>query len=427
MTSWSNEPPPRSELKDREVPLLGKHLLGRRVALMVTGGIAAIKAPFIARGLRRYGADVVAFATTEGLRYVAEEALAWATTNPVVTQLTPKAEHLSDEAPFDAFLVAPATYNTINKLALGIADTTVTTALASALGRMERGESTQILVAPTMHGTLHNSILTSSLEKLRELGVVVIPPREAYGKHNIPETDTLVAEVIRSTSKSPLRGHSVLVTGGPTPVPIDSVRRITNRFRGRLGIEISRELFLRGAQVKLIHGDGAFPVPAEIPHVVTRTFDQYRQSVLDTLSDDSFRFAVFAAAVADYRPKKVAESKIPSGATDLCLELVPTPKIIDEVREAHPFLHMVTFKYQERISHDELMHVAKKRLERFEAIVANRGEEVGPEGEQIAWLLGQTGETQRVMGKQEIATAISTHLERAITRDASDARARNKH
>jgi phosphopantothenoylcysteine decarboxylase / phosphopantothenate---cysteine ligase len=425
MPTWTNEPPPRSGLKDREVPLQGKHLLGRRVALLVTGGIAAIKAPFIARGLRRYGAEVVAFATPEGLRYVAEEALSWATNNPVIAQLTAKAEHLSDDAPFDAYLVAPATYNTINKMALGIADTAVTTALASAIGRMEATGKTAILVAPTMHGTLHNSILTGSLQRLRQLGVTVIPPREAYGKHNIPKTDAIVAEVIRATSTSPLRHHSILVTGGPTPVPIDSVRRITNRFRGRLGIEIARELFLRGADVTLIHGDGAFPVPEELPHVVTRTFDAYREAVLETLAERECRFGVFAAAVADYRPVEVTPGKIPSGAEELVLKLVPTPKIIEEVRTAHPHLHMVTFKYQERISHEDLMLVAKKHLERYEAIVANRGEETGPEGEQIAWLLSQSGESQRVMGKQEIATAISTHLERAIVRASNDPRTRD--
>lgn len=413
MQSWKPEPPPASDLKDRQVPRLGDHLEGKRIALLVTGGIAAMKAPFVARALRRYGADVVAFASQEGLRYVAEEALAWSTVHPVITQLTYQAEHLSDEAPFDAYLVAPATYNTLNKMAYGIADTVITTALGSAIGRMSRG-GTQVLVAPTMHGTLHNAILSEGLQRLQGLGVRVIPPREAYGKHNIPETEVLLAEVIRAVSSSPLRGRPVLVTGGPTPVPIDGVRRITNRFRGRLGIEIARELHLRGADVMLIHGDGAYPVPAEIPHRIARTYQDYRAMVHDELAAKSYGAGVFSAAVADYRPSEVAEGKIPSGQK-LSLELVPTAKIIDEVRSQHDDLHMVTFKYQEKIAHDELMSIAKKRLERFEAVVANRGEEVGPDGEQIAWLLAREVDLPlKVSGKARIANALADHLESIV-------------
>ncbi|HMB52035.1 MAG TPA: flavoprotein, partial [Thermoanaerobaculia bacterium] len=238
MDAWDFSPPPTSDLGDHDVTFVGSHLAGKRVALLVTGGIAAFKAPLVARALRKQGADVVAFASEEGLRYVTAETLEWSTVNPVVTRLTAAAEHLSDDDPFDAYLVAPATYNTINKMAAGIADGTVTSALASALGRMEQGE-TKVLVVPTMHGSLHNSILTASLERLDAMGVRVVPPREDYGKHNIPSEEAIVAEVCRAVATSPLAGRRVLVTGGPTPVPIDAVRRITNRFRGRLGAEIA--------------------------------------------------------------------------------------------------------------------------------------------------------------------------------------------
>jgi phosphopantothenoylcysteine decarboxylase/phosphopantothenate--cysteine ligase len=410
MTDWDLQPPPEVDLQDRQVPQLGHHLDGKRIALLITGGIAAMKSPFVARSLRRYGAEVVAFCSPEALRYVGEDALAWSTVNPVVKALTAKAEHLSDDAPFDAYLVAPATYNTINKAVLGIADTAVTTVLGSAIGRMERGR-TSVLIAPTMHGTLHNSILTKSLESLRDLGVRIIPPREAYGKHNIPETEVLTAEVIRAVSSSSLRGVGVLVTGGPTPVRIDNVQRLTSRFRGRLGIEIARELHFRGAEVLLIHGDGAFPVPTEIPHRIARTYDDYRRLVHEELDTGRYQQGIFSAGVPDYRPQDVADGTIPSGSNELVLKLMPTAKIIDEVSERHPELHMVTFKYQEGISHDRLIEIAQARLERFDAVVANRGEEVGPAGEQIAWFLARGAEPVKLMGNEKIAEAIVGHLE----------------
>lgn len=408
--SWDFSPPPETELGDRQVPSTGSHLAGRRIALMISGGIAAMKTPLLARALRREGADVTAFASTDALRYVASDALEWSTTHPVVTRLSPNAEHLSDGAPFDAYLLPQATYNTINKMAQGIADGVITSTLASALGRMERGRSA-VLLAPTMHGTMHNSILTDSLLRLDRMGVRIVPPRPGYGKHNIPNDEVLVAEVCRAVSRSPLRGRRILVTGGPTPVPLDGVRRITPRFRGKLGIEIARELLLRGAAPLLVHGDGAHPAPEYLPHEIAYTYDDYRRLVHERLAAGPWLAGIFSAAVADYRPTEVAPGKIPSGRT-LRLELVPTPKVVEEVRERHPDLTMVTFKYLETVSHQQLIEVAERRLERYQVVIANRGEETERGGPQIAWLLTRGGdEPRRLVGKPEIAQAIADHLE----------------
>ncbi len=182
--------PTPSDLGDHEVRREGSALEGARVALLVTGGIAAMKAPLLARALRRQGAEVTAFATTEALRYVAREALEWACTRPVIVELSADAEHLSDAAPFDIYLIAPATYSVIGKCAHGIADTPVTATLASAIGRMERGHAA-ILFAPTMHGSMHNSILVSNLQALHAIGCTVVTPRDDGGKHNLPNEATL--------------------------------------------------------------------------------------------------------------------------------------------------------------------------------------------------------------------------------------------
>ena len=139
MNNWDFSTPPESDLQDREVLKLSDRLQDKRIALLVTGSIAAIKAPLIARSLRRQGAEVVAFASPEALRYTTVDALEWSTTNKVVTRLTAAAEHLSDDNPFAAYLVAPATYNTINKLRYGIADGVITAAVASAIGKNGKG------------------------------------------------------------------------------------------------------------------------------------------------------------------------------------------------------------------------------------------------------------------------------------------------
>ena len=411
MSDWNFTPPPPSQLGDHDVPLDGTRLQGKRIALLITGGIAAMKAPMIARALRRQGGEVVAFISQEGLRYTTTDTLEWSTTHPVVTRLTAAAEHLSDSTPFDAYLIAPATYNTINKIRHGIADSLVTSVMASALGKMERGEC-RVLIAPTMHGSMHNSILTESLRTLDAMGVRIIPPREDYGKHNIPDEQHLVLEVCRSLSRSPLRGMPVLVTGGPTPVPIDSVRRITNRFSGKLGTKIAEELAFRGADVLLIHGTNSYHPPDYLPCRVVSTFDEYQDAVMEELGSKPYSAAVFSAAVADYAPRTVLPGKTPSGGALKNIELVSTPKVIDAVRKKYPSLHMVTFKYQENISHEELMRIGRERLARgFETVIANRGEETGPAGEQIAWLMTAGAEPVKMTGKEKIAAAIVDHLE----------------
>ncbi len=404
---WDFSAPTPSGMGDHDVPRASDRLAGRRIALLVTGGIAAMKAPEVARGLRRHGASVVAFASEDALRYVAREALEWATLGPVVSALTWKAEHLSDSAPFDAYLVAPATHSTIAKMAHGIGDTVVTSALISALGRMEQGR-TRVLVAPTMHGTMHNAQLVDNARRLAAQGVRFVTPRDAYGKHNLPDTETLCIAVGRALTESPLRGRKIMVTAGPTPVPIDGVRRIVNRFRGRLGAQVAEELIWRGAEAELILGDGAWRPKAPIPVTVTRTYDEYRDTVLDRVRAGIWA-GVYSAGVADYRPRQAVQGKIASGQASLMLDLEPTEKVIDLAMEADPRAHTVAFKYLEGVSEEELIRVASKRLDRAGVVVATRGEDTRGT-DQRALMVRRDGVTP-VENKRAIAAAIAGYLE----------------
>jgi len=387
---WDFRAPTPSGMGDHDVPRVSDRLAGKRIALLVTGGIAAMKAPEVARGLRRHGASVVAFASEDALHYVAREALEWATLGPVVTALTWRAEHLSDGAPFDAYLVAPATHSTLAKMAHGIGDTVVTATLISALGRMEQGR-TQVLVAPTMHGTMHNAQLVDNARRLAAQGVRLIAPRDAYGKHNLPETELLCIAVGRALSTSALAGRRIMVTAGPTPVPIDGVRRIVNRFRGRLGARVAEELTWRGAAAELILGDGAWQPKTPMPVTVTRTYDAYRDTVVARAKAGLFA-GVFSAGVADYRPKQAVSGKIASGQASLMLELEPTEKVIDMAMAAGGAMHTIAFKYLEGVTEEELIRVASKRLDQCSLIVATRGEDTRGT-EQRALLVRRDGVT----------------------------------
>jgi phosphopantothenoylcysteine decarboxylase/phosphopantothenate--cysteine ligase len=405
--NWNFEPPPPSEFADREVHLTGSHLSGKQIALLITGSIAAYRMPDLIRDFRREGADVVVYATTEGLRYVAREALEWCSQNPVIEGFTSDAEHLSDSTPFDAFVVAPASYNTLNKASLGIADSVVTAAIAAALGRMER-QGIPVLFAPAMHGAMHNSILTRSMR------VTLIPPYQFHGKNNLAPLEIIVASTIRALSESPLRGKSLLITGGPTPVPVDNIRRITTRFTGALSIQLAREAWMRGAAVELILGKGSRSAPEYIKAKTAATFEDYRRTLNESLQEGNNDWGIFTAAVADFQPESVFEGKLPSNQKQLSLKLVPTVKVIEEVRQNFPELKMVTFKYEENISHEELMEIAKKRLSEkvgSQLVVANRVEEFKQDGTQVAWLLESKQEPQKHIGKKDIANAILDRIE----------------
>ena len=414
MNDWDFSPPARSTLGDHEVRLSGNHLCGKSVALLISGGIAAIRAPSIARELRKQGATVTAFCSEEALRYTTEDALTWSTNQPVVTRLTPSAEHLSDTKNFDGYLIAPATYNTINKIAHGIGDGVLTATMAAALGRMTRHE-TRILIAPTMHGDMHNFILTESLNKLHKMGVRIIPPRDDYGKHNIPETEILVAEVCAALSKSKLQGKRILVTGGPTPVPIDNVRTINNIFTGALGTAIATELTLRGAKIQFVLGKTGLTPPSYIEYIQINNFNEYRDAVISTLERKDYIAGIYSAAVADYQPCEVAPGKIPSDGTLKNLQLIPTEKIIGLVLEKFPNIPIISFKYQENVSHEELISIARARLEKGHlAVIANRGEEKGPSGEQVAYVVSAEREPAKFVSKGQIASGIADFLEQAI-------------
>ena len=358
----------RKKNEDLQVQTIGNYLQGKSIALCVTGGIAAIEAPKLARQLRRYGAEVYAYATHTALQFVGEAALEWGTGNKVVTELSGLAEHICID---DLILVAPATLNTINGVFSGAADTVVTTLISSALGK-----GTPVYMAPTMHESMYkNPFLQKNLGSAADYGIHIIEPRLDEGKAKIPKIDAIVAEVCRELSIDPLKGKKVLVTGGATPVKIDSIRRITNVFKGSLGKRIALDAYYRGADVTFLVHDGGVETPEYLQTKRHDDFDIYVNNVFSELQK-GYDVSIFSAAVADYKPEKVAEGKIPSQGALKEIRLTETIKVIKEVREKYPELYMATFKFEDGVSQEELLTIARKRLEKYQVVVANRKQEM---------------------------------------------------
>ncbi|MFB6086101.1 MAG: bifunctional phosphopantothenoylcysteine decarboxylase/phosphopantothenate--cysteine ligase CoaBC [Halodesulfurarchaeum sp.] len=342
---------------------------GTNVALCVTGSVAAVKVVELAHELRRRGATVRAVMTESARGIVHPDAVTYATDAPVVTELTGDVEHVElcgADGWADVCLVAPATANTIGKIANGIDDTPVTTVVTSALGT-----GLPLVVAPAMHeGMFDHPGVGENIDTLERWGVTVVPPRVEEGKAKIADADTIALETARATPPSPLAGTRVVVTSGATAEPIDPVRVLTNRASGRTGRAVARGIYVNGGNVTLVHDGDRVPY-ADVVRV--RTASEMMEATLECAPDsDAF---VSAAAVSDYTVEPAGE-KLNSGEKRT-LELEPTPKLVDAVRDMAPDLPIVGFKLES--NSDRLLAAARELRDRVSMafVVANETTAMG--------------------------------------------------
>ncbi|MEM2975623.1 MAG: bifunctional phosphopantothenoylcysteine decarboxylase/phosphopantothenate--cysteine ligase CoaBC [Candidatus Bathyarchaeia archaeon] len=344
----------------------GNELQNKRIVLCITGSVAATQCPEIARELMRHGAEVYAVMSPMAQKIIHPNLMEWATGNPVVTELTGKIEHVmlagehKDKA--DLILVAPATANTISKIASGIDDTPVTTVVSTALGA-----EIPVIIVPAMHESMYkHPILKENMKKLKALNVWFVGPKVEEGKAKIAETQEIVNAVIeRLNVKRDLAGKKLLITGGPTIEHIDPVRVITNKSSGKMAVSIAREALLRGAEVTLIYGPGSAEPPSEAHVVRVETSREMLDNVLSELKQRKYDVVVAAAAVADWALEKPYNHKISTRDTAmLSLKLKPTPKIIDAIRKACPDIFLVAFRAEYGLSDKELVEAGAKWMKR---------------------------------------------------------------
>lgn len=351
-------------------------LEGVNVALGVSGSIAAVKTVELAHELRRRGADVRAVTTKAARGIVHPWSLEYATGNDVVTEITGAVEHVElcgRDGWADVLLIAPATANTVGKIAHAVDDTPVTTCATTALGA-----GLPVVVAPAMHEPMydHPGVL-DALDTLEEWDVAFVDPRVEEGKAKIATEDAIVTETARAAGPTPLENARVIVTAGPTSERIDPVRVLTNRSSGKTGRAIARACYARGAAVTMVHGTLHGDIP-DVPGALIETVEG-AESMLDVVlrhASDADA-VVSAAAISDYTVDPAAE-KIRSGG-DMTLNLEPTPKLIDSVREAYPDLDIVGFKLETEGGDDTLVERARAQLSRADLafVVANRADALG--------------------------------------------------
>jgi phosphopantothenoylcysteine decarboxylase/phosphopantothenate--cysteine ligase len=365
----------------------GDELEGKKIVLCITGSIAAYRAIDLARLLMRHGADVytaMSESTTSAL--LNPETMKWATGNEVVTKLTGNLEHimLADYGMSDLIIVYPCTANTLGKVAAGIDDTPVTSILSVALG-----SKIPIIVAPAMHEAMYENVFVrQNLKKLKEHLTFVEPKLEA-GKAKVADPEHILATSISLLhNKTVLSGKRVLVTAGSTVEHIDPIRVMTNLSSGKMGISIAEAAKRMGADVTLVYGHGIMNPPSG-RIVRVSTGEEMYEAVLSELSLNRYDIAIMTAAVADFAPLKKSDKKIDTQLGKVELSLVPTKKIIDEVKNRSKDTFLVAFKADYCVSDSDLIEKAYSKLTDSDAdiIVANdigrNGSELGSDKNEV--------------------------------------------
>jgi len=348
-----------------------------KIALGVSGGIAAYKAAEIVRLLEDRGIRVQVIMTDAAQEFVRPLTFAALSGEKVITgmfgakdaespNIESAIEHIAVAQAIDALVVAPATADVLARFAQGIANDFLTTLYLAT--------TAPVVVAPAMNVNMWNHPATrANLEVLRKRGVRIVEPGEGYlacgmtGSGRLAENEAIIAVVMQALGASQeLAGQTVLITAGPTREKIDPVRYLTNRSSGRMGYALAEAALRRGARVLLVTGPTAITPPggAEITHV--ESADEMRRAVLKLLPEANI--VIKTAAVADYKPKITADQKIKrKGATSL--ELEPTSDILAEIGQKKTSQLVIGFAAET----ENVLENARKKLvaKSLDAIVVN--------------------------------------------------------
>src|SRR5277367_4347142 len=310
-----------------------------KVALGVTGGIAAYKAAEIVRLLQDRGVRVQVIMTRAAQEFVRPLTFAALSGEKVITgmfspgeeqapNIDSAIEHIAVAQSIDALVVVPATADVLAQFAQGIAGDFLTTLFLAT--------TAPVVVAPAMNVNMWNHPATqANLERLRQRGVKIVEPGAGYlacgmtGAGRLAENESIVAAVLEALGASQdLSGETVLITAGPTREKIDPVRYLTNRSSGRMGYALAEAALRRGARVLLVSGPVAIAAPGAAELTPVETAEEMLAAVLKLLPVSSV--VIKTAAVADFRPKAAAGQKIKRKG-EMSLELEPTADILSEV------------------------------------------------------------------------------------------------
>lgn len=387
-------------------------LKGKTIVLGVTGSIAAYKIANLASMLVKEHADVHVIMTENAKNFINPITFETLTHNKCISDTFDRSfefdvKHISLAQKADLFMIAPASANIIGKIASGIADDMLSTTIMAA--------KCPILISPAMNTAMYeNYFVQKNMRSLMDAGYKLIEPASGYlacgdtGKGKMPEPELLKEYILMELShKKDLVGKKVLVTAGPTQEAIDPVRFISNHSSGKMGYEVARQAARRGAEVTLVSGRTNLDCPLGVNRIDVLSAADMKDAVVSN-ADDTDIF-VMAAAVADYRPAVVSDSKIKKKDGAMAIELTRTEDIIAGICENKKSDQFVCGFSMET---DNLIENSKSKLERkkLDMIVANnlKVEGAGFRGDtNVAVIIKPDSITELdIMSKAELADVI---------------------
>ncbi len=362
----------------------GTYLGGKRIALAITGSIAAVESVKIARELIRYGADVYPYMTKSAEKFIGREALRFATGHEAIVELTGMDEHLYD---FDSVLVAPATADIISKAVCGIADDAVSTLILANLKKC--------IFVPAMSTKMYsNPIVRENIEKLK-LHAKIVEPVVEEEEIKVPSRERIAAEVMHHLGN--MQDRKILVIGGAGYEKIDDFRIITNLSTGRTAVEIAKAAYFMGADVTLLMGLHSAQIPDFIPR---KSFSSVESLIerIDKIVAEKYDAIIVPAALPDFAPSH-SSGKI--SFEDLKeIRWREAPKFLEKLGKKYDGL-LVGFKAEARVDDSSLISSARNRLNRYNLsmIVANHLEEVRENESRV--LIITEDSIEEVSGKKE--------------------------
>lgn len=384
---------------------------GKNIILGVTSSIAAYKSANVASALVKKGCNVNVLMTENATNFINPLTFEELTKHKCIIDTFDRnvqynVAHISLATSADAFIIAPASANVIGKIANGIADDMLTTTVMAC--------KCPVIISPAMNTNMYeNPIVQDNLAKLERFGYIIVPPAEgrlacgAIGKGKMPDEQVLLDYLERALSdKQDFKGKRVLVTAGPTQESIDPVRYITNHSSGKMGYAVARQAMLRGAEVTLVSGKVNLPpVPFVKMIYITTAEDMYNAVTAEFENTD---IVIKAAAVADFRPKRIADDKLKKADGMDSIELEPTKDILKELGKNKNNRFICGFSMETK----NMTENSRKKLENknLDMIVCNnlKVEGAGFQGDtNVVTVIDKTNITELgIMSKTEVADKI---------------------
>ena len=393
-------------------------LKGKHIILGITGSIAAYKSAVLCRLLVSAGAEVKVVMTSLAKQFITPLTMATLSKNPILVDFfNPENGEWNSHVKLgewaDLYLIAPATANTMAKMATGVADNLLLTTYLSA--------RCPVAVAPAMDLDMYAHTATQrNMERLKQDGVHIIEPGSGFlasglvGKGRMAEPQDIVeaVEAILTEKKKSLKGKRFLVTAGATIEPIDPVRYISNHSSGKMGYAVAESLAERGAEVVLVSGRTSIDVPEGVERVDVLSAEQMYEAVVERFVQ--MDGAVMCAAVADYTPVSVADQKLKKSDDDLTIALKRTRDIAKELGSVKRS-NQVLVGFAMETENEEQNAVGKLERKNLDFIVLNslRREGAGFRGDtNVVSLIDSSSQVDLpLMSKKEVAEHIVDKIE----------------